>query len=58
MAKRRLCKNKKTGAIFVWNEKLRNDPDIVLLTPDEEKKYYSKLAKDKGAVVEAKEEKK
>ena len=51
MARRRLCKNVETGAIYVWNEYLANEPDIVLLTPEEEKKYYASLNKKKESLI-------
>lgn len=35
----KLCKNIKTGAVFWWSEYLKDDPDIILLTPEEEKEY-------------------
>lgn len=31
MSGQKLCRNKKTGAIFWWNEFLANDPDIEVI---------------------------
>ncbi len=41
----KLCRNKKTGAIFIWNEFLKNDPDIELLTEKQIQAMFSKKGK-------------
>lgn len=38
----KLCKNITTGLIFWWNENLKNDPEIVILSPEEAKKVLGK----------------
>ncbi len=44
--KPKLCRNKKTGVIFIWNEYLKNDPDIELLTEKEIQAMFSKKGKE------------
>lgn len=51
MAKPKLCKNIKTGAIYWWNENLANDPDIVVLTDKEAEEYLAKTADAKNSDV-------
>ncbi len=47
----RLCKNKETGAIFVYNPSLARDPNIVILTPEEQRKYFEKVLKSNSTVL-------